>query len=488
MQLRTLALWLLTGQAIAFGSVATGQVPDRPTEAQQAEKTEQTELGSPQARSAPGLPSDVLLRSLDSEALRQVAAEVLERNHQIARARHLAAAAAVRAPQVRALPDPVAALTLFVLPPESRVGPQRLSASISQELPWFGKLALEEQAALYEAAAAEADVETLRLDKLLETRRLIYELAFHHIHRGIVAAERNALVRYEKVAQSHYAAGTGLQQEIVRIQAQITRIDTRLLEITEHRIHMLTALNALRDRPAETPTVEFQLPQPREPMFDPRHLNPRALEHRPELVAADAMIAAKGSMIELAEKSFRPDITLGLSFTAVTRRDDGPGRIAPPPNDGNDIIALNGSMNLPVWKRKLEAGVQEAQALRWAAEEDKKYMVTQIEASIGDLTARMPLLYRHQRLLETVLLKQAREALRSAETAYSTGKLNAMDLLDSEVVLFEVELAALRTRTDLAVAYAQLERTVAGPLPPHPSPLPQGAREPDAESGATHEH
>ena len=121
-------------------------------------------------------------------------------------------------------------------------------------------------------------------------------------------------------------------------------------------------------------------------------------------------------------------------------------------------------MNLPVRRRKLEAGVAEAQATRWAAEEDRRRILAKIEGSIGDLTARMPLLFQHQRLLETVLLKQAREALRSTETAYSTGKLNAVDLLDAEVVLFEVRIAAERTRTDLAVAQAQLERAVARPL------------------------
>jgi outer membrane protein TolC len=65
-----------------------------------------------------------------------------------------------------------------------------------------------------------------------------------------------------------------------------------------------------------------------------------------------------------------------------------------------------------------------------------------------------------------VLRIQAREALRSAETAYRTGKLNAVDLLDAEVVLFDVQIATARTRTDLAIAQAELERAVARSLKP----------------------
>jgi outer membrane protein, heavy metal efflux system len=438
---RKIASWLVAGHAIALCAAAVAQTPDGP--------------------------SGTLLEALEPEALRELAAEVLERNPDIARARQRAAAAAVRAPQVRALPDPVAALTLFVLPPETRVGPQRLSASIQQKLPWFGKLALQEQAALYTAAAAAADVERVRLDLLTEARRLAYELSFLDSHQAIVEAERGTLVRFEKAAQARYTAGLGMLQEIVRIQAQITRTDTRLLDIAERRASLLAAVNALRDRPADEPVGAVALPEPQEPPAsatdDRAGLGRDALARRPELVAADAEIAARTALIELAEKSFRPDVTLGLSYTAVGGRTDAAGRASPPPDDGADVLALTGSVNLPVWRRKLAAGVEEAQALRRMAEEDKRRLLAGIERSIGDLTARMPLLFEHWQLLETVLRIQAREALHSAETAYSTGKLNAVDLLDAEVVLFEVQIATARTRTDLAIARAELERAVARP-------------------------
>lgn len=427
---------------------------------------------------APAAPNEVvhrpatdLLRHLEPLALRDLATEVLERNPDIARAEHLAAAAAVRAPQVGALPDPVAAVSLFVLPPESRVGPQRLSASIQQRLPWFGKLDLTAQAALYEAAAAEAEVEILRLDKLTEARRLFFELAFLDAHRDILTNERSTLVRYEKTAQGRYAAGTGLQQEIVRLQAQVTRTDTRLLELAERRARLLASCNALRDRPADTELEVPELaatPLPSNwppPGFERLDLRHEAAQRRPELTAAAARLAAAGTRTEVAHKGFRPDLTVGLSYTLVTGRDDAMGRANPPPDDGDDILALNGSVNLPLRRRKLEAAVQEAQARRWAAEAAQRQQEAAIEAEIGDLTARLPLLQQHLRLLDGVLFLQAREALRSAETAYRTGKLNAMDLLDTEVVLFEVQIAAQRTRTDLAVAWARLERAVARPLP-----------------------
>lgn len=418
--------------------------------------------GGPQSSPIP--PSAALLDAIEVPSLQGLIAEVLERNPRIARARYQAASVVARIPQVRALPDPVAALTLYVLPPETRVGPQRVSASIHQKLPWFGKLKLKEKAALYAAAAAEAEVETLRLDLLTETRRLYYELAFHREHEAIVQEQRTTLARYEKAAQARYSAGMGLQQEVIRIQAQITRLDARLLEIAERRVSLEAAINSLRDRPAREQIGPLFLPEMSAFIPATDRLREGAREHRPELLAAASRIAQSQSLVELAEKNFRPDLTLGVGYALVDRRNDPAGRASPPPDDGDDVLALTGRVNLPVWRRKLEGGLTEALANQQAAEEDKRGILSGIEQEIGDLTSRLPLLYEHWELLDTVLRVQAREALRSAEAAYSTGKLNAVDLLDSEVVLFEVQIGIARTRTDYAVARAQLERALAYPL------------------------
>lgn len=429
------------------------------------------QAATPQPEAPPSTPSERLVQALEPAALREIVLEALERNPDIARARHQAAALAARAPQVRTLPDPTASLTLFVLPPETRVGPQRLQAMAAQKLPWFGKLKRREQAALLAAAAAETRVEAIRLDVLTEVRRLAYEHAFLGLQEDILAGERSTLARYEEAARARYASGSGLQQETLRIQAQITRVDTRLLKIRERSAELLAAINALRDRPADLPAACFgmQMPDPVPLELELEALRGRAGEARPEIVAADTEIARLETLVELAELGRRPDVTVGLGYTVVESREDRAGRLNPPSGNGNDILALTGSINLPR-KPRVAAAVEEAQALRRAAEEDKRRLLAEIERHVGDLATRLPMLLDHWKLLDGVLQIQARESLRSAEAAYTTGKLNAVDLLDSEVVLFEVRTAAARTRTDLAVARAQLERAVASPLIEIPSP------------------
>ncbi len=457
--LRRTGLRLALCQALVLCVPKTGHAIEEQPKAQ-ASPSATEDLSQPSTtRSA-----DALLSSLNPQGVVSLVTEVLERNPAIARAERLALAAEARVPQVGALPDPVAALSLFVLPAETRTGPQLFSASLQQELPWFGKLAAQERSAVLSAAAARADVEALRLEKLTETRRLVVELSFLQAYEAVVEAERRALVRYETAAQARYAAGTGLQQGIVRIQAQITRSNTRLLEIAERRSALTAELNRLRDRPSATLVAHQELSELDEPIFDTEALLRVAHSSRPEIGAATARIASASELVNVARLGFRPDVTVGASYTAVGSRDDVAARFDPPEDESDDIFTLTGSLKLPVRRGKLEAAVEEATAHRWAAEENKRAILAQIASEIGDLTTRMPLLWEHLSLLDRVLLRQAREALRSAETAYSTGRLNAVDLLDAEVVLLEVEIAAARTRADLAVAHAQLERSVGRPV------------------------
>ncbi|TFH34037.1 MAG: TolC family protein, partial [Bacteroidia bacterium] len=57
------------------------------------------------------------------------------------------------APQVKALPDPQVAFGYFIMPVETRMGPQQFKLSASQMFPWFGTLKAKENASIESAKA-----------------------------------------------------------------------------------------------------------------------------------------------------------------------------------------------------------------------------------------------------------------------------------------------------------------------------------------------
>lgn len=410
------------------------------------------------------LPSQRILRGVGDPVLTELLAEILATNPDVEEARERARAAEQVAPQVGALPDPMAQLTAFLLEPETRVGPQELSFALSQAFPWFGTLSVREQAALARAAAAWSRVEALRLQVVTEARRWYHELAYLRAEERVLREERRTLHHFEDLARARYESGKGQQQGPIKIQAEITRIDLGLLHVLERREQALAALNSLRARPGDTPAGVSSLPDELVAEADLEPLRATARARRPEVAAADAEIVAAQSGIDLARKGGKPSFTLGAGYTLVGRRGDAPGRAMPPADDGEDVLALTAGASLPVWRGKVRAGVEQAAQLRQAAGSGKRALLARIERQVADLASRLRVSRERVLLHDGLLVIQAEQALSSGLAAYSAGSASALDLLDAERILFAVRLSAERARADHAIAVARLEGAVGAPL------------------------
>jgi outer membrane protein TolC len=399
--------------------------------------------------------------------LRTLMLDVLERNPGLAASAARARASRHEAPQARALPDPMLGATAYVAPPETRVGPQRFMTTLSQKFPWFGKRGLRERAAHQNADGLDADWEAQRLDMITQVRVICYELAFVDAASEILASDRDTLTRYEELARARYASGVGQEQGVVKLQAEITRDETRMLDLAAQRARLVAQLNALRDRPTGLEVPALQLPPQADAPLPPLDaLQALALEARPELLRAAVEVNRADTLIELAQKEFKPDFTLGVTYALVGTRSDAPGQILPPPDNGSDVFGIQLSVNLPLHRGRLNAGLEQAAERRLQAVERRRSETAAIDGALGDLHARVRLTGEQIELFERALLVQAEQSLASAEAGYSAGTLGALDLLDAERTLLTARTGTVRARADHAIAIARLEGTLGAPLKP----------------------
>ena len=68
-----------------------------------------------------------------------------------------------RVDQVRAYPDPRLSFAYYFRPVETRVGPQRMRASLTQTFPWFGKLSLRGDVAFEASETSRRRFEATKL-------------------------------------------------------------------------------------------------------------------------------------------------------------------------------------------------------------------------------------------------------------------------------------------------------------------------------------
>lgn len=407
----------------------------------------------------PGGPADAIVQRIADDQLRSLLAEVLERNPEIAALRAKIAASGEREIAARKLPDPRAELTAFVLPPETRVGPQRFAARVTQQLPGGGKLEKSARVAQAERRALSSQLEALRLDLVTRARRLLVELAYLDEARRVLDDDHTTLSHFEELARARYASGAGLQMDAVQLQAEMTRLEARATEIDERQAGVAADLNRLRDRPGEPlPSVAVDLKAPDD--LDWHALGQIAFASRPELAADDARIEQASVRTELASEDKSPDFSVGLTYAYVDRRTD-----VDVPHNGRDVLGLSGGISIPLWRKGTDAEVEAATQSRLAREAERRATVTTVERELEDLRGRLPEIARRLHLLSDVLPVQAEQSFASAEAAYAAGRVDALSLLDAERVLLDVRLSAARARADLAIALVDLEDAIAAPLP-----------------------
>ncbi len=373
-------------------------------------------------------------------------------------------AARARLPQVSSLPDPLLNVTHYLRSPETRVGAQTTTLSLSQKLPWFGKLSDRKKIAAKEAAVYRYIHEAGTKDVVREVKLAYHGLGYIDRALDITREEISVLERHEALARARYEQGVGLQQGVVKLQAEITRERNRLEELGRQRVDLEAVLNSLRDLPADSPVEKIPPRRRADLRIDREELYRIGRDNSPEIQAALLRIERDEKRIHLARKDYWPDFTIGAGFTNVTGRSDPAGILNPPGQDGKNIYGLSVGINIPVRRRKYDAAVAEATEDTLASREGYRDAVNVMEASIRAIAFRMETLDRQISLVGNTLMPQAEHSLRSTEAAYGTGEVGVLELLDGERMLLDVRLGLERYTSDYAKSIADLERAIGAPI------------------------
>ena len=152
--------------------------------------------------------------------LRDYIEEALERNPSIQEASARYQMAVEKVPQVSGLPDPMFSFNQAIRSVETRVGPQVSSFMLSQVLPWFGTLDLRGKVATQEASAWEYIYIARQREVIARVKRAFYQLGYVDAALRIAEEDKSLLEHYEGLAQTRYATGQGLQQAVIKVQAE----------------------------------------------------------------------------------------------------------------------------------------------------------------------------------------------------------------------------------------------------------------------------
>jgi outer membrane protein, heavy metal efflux system len=380
--------------------------------------------------------------------------EALARNPKIMAARERHGGLKEKIPQAGALDDPMLGFGVVNLPNNFDFNQEDMTAkevSVSQKFPFPGKRSLSEEVAAKEADASAAEAVEVANQVVKEVKTTFYDLS--HVYRAMEVTQRNKnlLEELSKITRTRYSLGLGIQEDIIRIQVEISKMVDDLIMFEQKKRALAARLNYLLNRPPNSPVgppaeVDFS-----RVAFSIEDLQQQALTDNPMLKSLKQDIAARGKNIELARRDYFPDFTLKFAYG---QRED---RL--------DMYTGMIEMNLPIFfnskqDRKVAEGyadVRSAQAKYDGAQNEIFYMI----ADMGSMAQRLE---RKIELYRTGIIPQSRMQIDTAMSSYMVNKADFMTLLDSRMRLYRYELDYHDALTEYEKSLAGLEAAVGTPF------------------------
>jgi outer membrane protein TolC len=390
----------------------------------------------------------------EKAALSGLIEEALSQNPQIKAARNEWEAALKVVPQAKSLPDPVLSYSFFGQSIETRLGPQRNKFSLSQKFPFFGKLSLKGEIAKSTASLFEEQYNVVKADIVLSVKKAYFSLFWFDNALKITNEEKEVLQRLAQIAQRKYETGKGNQQDVLKAHLEISRVTDKILLLKQGRKGIIAGLNSLLNRPPDSflgEIEEFKTPELKVELED---LYAWAREFRPELRKARYFIEKNEKSLKLAKKNYFPDFKIMFDYIDI-----GAGTTTNA-NDGRNSWMASIGINIPIWRGKLRASEAEAAIKIEASQEGYKNIESKTLSRVNELFFEVKTASEQVNLYKYSLIPQAEQSLKASEVGYLAGKVDFLNLLDSERMLLQIKIGYFKSIADLGKSLAQLERVV----------------------------
>lgn len=380
--------------------------------------------------------------------LEDVVRLALERSPELKASESAIHAAEHRITPAKTLPDPVVSagwagkLTPLVTMPGDASSYR--GVTVSEQLPYPGKLRLQGELATRDVALAHADCAAIQ--RKIATDATIAYAEYFYLDKALDATRQNKelLEKLAAIAEAKYRVGNAMQQDVLRAQLEISMLLEKQAMLEEQRAEAEATLNQLMQQPPET-----ELPRPEELQALPLRYSLDALyamasSRDSDVLRQQAVIERGKASLALSVRQSRPDIGVSYMFEQRTNQPDMNG--------------VTVSVSLPVfWKQRQQEAVAEAAATLHSAEHMQQGQQSSVRAEVRRQYLSAETAQRLLTLYAQGIVPQSSLALESAMSEYQVGKVDFFSLISSFTSVLNYETDSYRKLADYNIAVARIE-------------------------------
>jgi cobalt-zinc-cadmium efflux system outer membrane protein len=296
--------------------------------------------------------------------------------------------------------------------------------------------------------------------KQLELARKIatayYELGFAATNLEINERLTEMVTQLLKVAETRYASGEGLQQDVLQAQVELSKLLDEKIDLEKRRQTLRDQINELLNREqfiSGTPPIDLGYPDLK---LNPQSLKEKSLANNPWLRVRQAKIGQSEVEVEMAKKDYWPDMDFRVAYG---QRDNDP-------NDGNrpDFFSATVTVNIPLWaKSRQNKKLAASEKNHDASIKSYRNLAESLPYRVDSLVTEIKDTQKNYSLYADALLVQSEQWAHSALAAYEVGKIEFNTMINAQIRLLRDELRAKRYVYTIYQKLAELEETIGGP-------------------------
>lgn len=359
------------------------------------------------------------------------------------------------------LPDPALSGGYFIIPVETRVGPQQARVGVSQMLPWPGKLLVKKDIAEKELNAVRQEFRSVEARVLSDVRTVYAE--YYALGKEIDITHDNLklLQEMEKVLLSRYSAAAVSQVSLIKVQVEMAVLEDQVRSLQSEEVKVQKRAVSLLNLTAETklrfPDVlpELLVPTNADSLID------NALKVNPGIMQARFEVETASSQINLAKQTFAPDLMIMSDYIFTG---SSASTMTDPSENGKNPWIVGGSVTIPVWIDNKKARVGKARAMQRMADAKVTNIENITESGSASLIEEYHDSKRKIALYSQTLIPQSQQIISLIGEAYSNDKATLLDFLDAQRMLLKLEVMLEKQRARMQIIAGKIDMLLGGTL------------------------
>ncbi len=350
-------------------------------------------------------------------------------------------------PQVGTLPDPQLTFGYFILPVETKNGPQQAKISFTQMFPWFGTLSSKEDVFISAAKAKYEDFEEAKSKLFFELRSTYYDLYF--VQKGIDITIENIdiLETFKRLALIKIEVGRASGVDELRAELELNNLRNSLARLKDEFYVKTVRFNNLLNRNSDSQIDIPEMLWTSDLSYSKQAVMDSLTKNNHQLKSLDFLKRSFVQKEGLSKKQAMPKVVLGIDYSAI-----GSGGLSP--DAGKDALMAKIGISIPLYRKKYSAMVNEAVFQQQFIENKKldksnvlESLFEKVYGEYSDANRRI-ILFKKQTEL-------AKRAIKLLEIEYANSGKNFEEILrmDKNVLKYSLELEKAKVDKQTSIAF-----------------------------------